>query len=59
MGRCGLPRGRGRGPLLWFSGLGFGARLLAPVFARPVAWRVLDTLVGLTMAALALALVTG
>jgi L-lysine exporter family protein LysE/ArgO len=34
---------------LWFSGLGFGARLLAPVFARPVAWRVLDLLVAATM----------
>jgi L-lysine exporter family protein LysE/ArgO len=34
---------------LWFSGLGFGARLLAPIFARPRAWQGLDILVGLTM----------
>ena len=26
---------------VWFFALGYGARLLAPVFARPVAWRVL------------------
>src|SRR5581483_4428352 len=34
---------------VWFTTLGFGARLLAPVFARPRAWQVLDTVVGLTM----------
>ena len=39
--------------LLWFTGLGYGARLLAPVFARPLAWRVLDLLLGLMMLALA------
>jgi L-lysine exporter family protein LysE/ArgO len=37
----------------WFSALGFGARLLTPLFARPVAWRILDAFVGLTMVALA------
>ena len=38
---------------VWFTTLGFGARLLAPIFARPRAWQVLDTLVGLTMLFLA------
>ena len=38
---------------LWFTSLGYGARLLAPVFARPRAWQVLDALIGLTMLALA------
>jgi L-lysine exporter family protein LysE/ArgO len=42
---------------VWFTTLGFGARLLAPVFARPRAWQVLDTLVGLTMLALAVVLI--
>ena len=37
----------------WFFGLGYGARLLAPLFARPYAWRILDGLVALTMFALA------
>ncbi len=41
---------------LWFFGLGYGARLLAPVFARPAAWRVLDLLIGLVMGLLALGL---
>lgn len=35
--------------LAWFSALGFGARWLAPLFARPRAWQVLDALIGLTM----------
>ena len=39
--------------LCWFVLLGYGARWLAPVFARPKAWRILDSLIGLTMAMLA------
>ena len=35
--------------LLWFSALGFGARWLAPWFAKPRAWQVLDALIGVTM----------
>lgn len=37
----------------WFVSLGYGARLLSPLFARPAAWRVLDALVALTMWTLA------
>lgn len=48
--------GAGIGSLLWFTGLGFGARLLRPVFARPAAWRVLDGIIALVMAALAASL---
>ena len=40
----------------WFTTLGFGARLLRPMFRTPRAWQVLDTLVGLTMLALAASL---
>ena len=42
--------------LLWFTLLGYGARALAPWFAKPRAWQVLDALIGLTMWALALGL---
>jgi L-lysine exporter family protein LysE/ArgO len=48
--------GSGLSSVLWFAGLGFGARWLSPLFARPVAWRVLDVLVGLTMAWIAFGL---
>lgn len=44
---------------VWFVGLGFGARLLAPAFARPAAWRWLDSGVALTMGALGLRLALG
>jgi L-lysine exporter family protein LysE/ArgO len=42
---------------VWFTLLGFGARLLSPWFARPAAWRLLDVLVGLVMLLLAAGLV--
>ena len=42
---------------VWFTTLGFGARLLAPIFARPRAWQVLDTVVGMTMLFLAVVLI--
>ncbi|WP_031479254.1 LysE/ArgO family amino acid transporter [Maridesulfovibrio frigidus] len=34
---------------VWFYTLGFGGRALAPLFKKPITWRVLDTLVGVTM----------
>jgi L-lysine exporter family protein LysE/ArgO len=34
---------------VWFFGLGYGAALLAPVFADRRAWRVLDVLIGVVM----------
>ena len=45
--------------VLWFSALGYGARWLAPLFARPCAWQVLDGLIGVVMLALAALLVGG
>ena len=41
----------------WFFGLAYGARVLAPWFERPAAWRVLDALIGVTMWALAVWLI--
>jgi L-lysine exporter family protein LysE/ArgO len=34
---------------LWFIGLSFGGRMLAPLFRKPVSWRILDSLVCATM----------
>ncbi|MDY8107857.1 LysE/ArgO family amino acid transporter [Fulvimarina sp. 2208YS6-2-32] len=42
----------------FFFSLGYGARLLRPLFVRPAAWRVLDLIVGLTMLAIAAALLS-
>ena len=47
------------GSILWFSGLGFGARYASRWLARPRAWQVLDVLIGLTMLAIALSLALG
>lgn len=45
--------------VVWFTTVGFGARLLRPVFARPAAWRVLDAFVAVVMAVLGLRLLLG
>ncbi|QJW35085.1 LysE/ArgO family amino acid transporter [Cellulosimicrobium protaetiae] len=45
--------------LVWFTALGFGARLLAPVFARPGAWRVLDGVIAAVMATIGVSLLLG
>lgn len=34
---------------LWFTTIGFGARFLKPLFARPISWQILDATIGLTM----------
>lgn len=47
------------GSLSFFSALGFGARLLAPVFARASAWVWLEVVVGATMWAIAAGLALG
>jgi L-lysine exporter family protein LysE/ArgO len=44
---------------VWFFALGYGARLLAPVFAKPSAWRVLDSLIAVVMLGIAAGLVFG
>ena len=45
--------------LVFFFSLGYGARLLRPIFARPAAWQILDVVIGVTMLALAVKLVAG
>lgn len=42
---------------VWFGMLGYGARMLTPVFSRPMAWRVLDALVAAMLWSIALMLV--
>lgn len=48
--------GAATGSVAWFAALGFGARLLRPVFARPAAWRVLDVLIAVVMTTLGISL---
>ena len=55
-GRWWFALGASLASLGWFVGLGYGARLLSPLLAKPRAWQVLDVLIGLTMLAIALKL---
>ncbi|MEC5160486.1 MULTISPECIES: LysE/ArgO family amino acid transporter [unclassified Janthinobacterium] len=41
---------------IWFASLGYGARFLAPLFAKPLAWRVLDGVIAIVMCAIAVSL---
>ena len=45
--------------VLFFFALAYGARLLAPLFARPAAWRLLDAGVALILASVAVRLALG
>jgi L-lysine exporter family protein LysE/ArgO len=38
--------------VVWFFGLAYGARLLAPIFAHAVSWRILDTVIAIVMCAI-------
>jgi len=58
-GRWWFALGAGVASVAWFTALGYGARLAAPLLARPAAWRVLDVLIGITMLAIALKLALG
>jgi L-lysine exporter family protein LysE/ArgO len=58
-GRWWFAAGAALASVLWFSGLGFGARLASPLLARPRAWQVLDVLIGLTMLGIAAMLALG
>ncbi|WP_304451264.1 LysE/ArgO family amino acid transporter [Nocardiopsis sp. YSL2] len=52
-------RGAVTASFLWFFALGFGARLLRPLFARPGAWRVLDACIAAVMLGLGARLALG
>ena len=41
---------------VWFFALGYGARLLEPLFAKPIAWRILDFAIAGIMTAIAVSL---
>ena len=57
--RLGFGAGAVAASFVFFFTLGYGARLLAPVFRRPASWRVLDAGVGAVMWAIAVGLLLG
>lgn len=42
---------------VWFFTMGYGARYLAPLFQKPMAWKILDFLIGCVMWAIAFSLI--
>lgn len=57
--RIAFGAGAASASFVWFFGLGYGARLLEPLFARPAAWRILDVLIAVVMALIGVSLLRG
>ncbi len=55
-GRWLFRAGAAAASVVWFFGLGFGARRLAGLFASPKTWRILDALIAAIMLALGISL---
>lgn len=55
--RLGFAIGAVTSSFVFFFSLGYGARILTPIFTRPRAWQVLDVVIGLVMLAIAFKLV--
>lgn len=47
------------GSTLWFGALGFGSRALAPFFARPRSWQLLDAVIAVVMVTIGAGLIVG
>jgi L-lysine exporter family protein LysE/ArgO len=58
-GRWTFGAGAATASIMWFTSLGFGARKLAPLLARPRAWQVLELVVAATMVIVAAKLALG
>jgi L-lysine exporter family protein LysE/ArgO len=48
-GRWIFAAGAAGASFVWFFALGYGARFLAPLFAKPLSWRILDSMISMTM----------
>lgn len=55
--RFGFASGGVMASILFFYSLGFGARFLAPLMAKPVSWRILDALIAAIMLSIAWTLI--
>lgn len=58
-GRWEFGAGAALASVTWFLLLAYGARLLVPLFAKPLAWRILDTAVAVLMSGLGMMLIVG
>lgn len=42
--------------IIWFFSLAYGSRLLTPIFQKPIAWKILDAIIGIIMWSIAFSL---
>ncbi len=47
------------GSFVFFYSLGYGARILAPIFHQPISWKILEALIGIVMYSIAASLLWG
>lgn len=47
------------GSFVFFFSLGYGSRLLTPIFQRPVSWKILEVIIGVVMYSIAASLLLG
>lgn len=51
--RRGFAIGAASASMVWFYGIGYGARILTPFFQKQVSWKILDVLIGAVMCSIA------
>jgi len=51
--RLGFAIGAALASMIWFYGIGYGARILTPFFQKQVSWKILDVLIGTVMCLIA------
>ena len=56
-GRPSFAAGAMLASLVWFFALGYGAAFLIPLFKKPMAWKILDCIIGVVMLGIAFVLV--
>ena len=44
---------------VFFFSLGYGARLLTPIFHKPISWKILEAIIGVVLYSIAISLLLG
>lgn len=51
--RLGFAIGAALASMIWFYGIGYGARILTPFFQKQLSWKILDVMIGTVMCVIA------
>lgn len=57
VGKLWFGSGAATASFVWFFALAYGGKMLAPIFAKPRAWQILDIIIGMIMLAIAFGLI--